>query len=74
MNEEQLRKELERAYRCIMGFSTAHLKGEKLDKTAFGYHSPTIAAARRFVREGHLDGSEYFIGKPVAVLHEHLAP
>ena len=72
MTEEQLRKELERAYRCIVGFHSAHRKGELLDKTAFGYHSMTIGAARRFVKEGELDGSDYFIGKKPDALHAAL--
>lgn len=72
MNEEQLRQELERAYRCISGFYTRHRKGELLDKTTLAYHSPTIAAARRFVAEGELGGAEYFIGKNVSVMHAAL--
>jgi hypothetical protein len=36
------------------------------------YHSPTICADARFVHEGALDGSEYFIGKSVDVLHAAL--
>lgn len=71
---ERLRTELERAYRCICGFYTALRKDELLDKTATAYHSLTIGAARRFqLEEGHpLDGSEYFIGKQVDVLHNAL--
>jgi hypothetical protein len=65
-------KELERAYRCIRGFWTATKKGEPLDGTALTYHSPTIAAACRFVADGKLDGAEYFIGKHVSVMHEAL--
>jgi hypothetical protein len=41
-------------------------------ETMLGYHSPTIAAATRFMNEGALDGSEYFIGKPVSVMHAAL--
>lgn len=72
MTEEQLREELERAYRCISGFYVSRRKGELLDKTTFAYHSPTVAAARRYVTEGELDGSEYFIGKNVSVMHAAL--
>lgn len=72
LTEVQLRNELERAYRCIMGFSTARKKGQVLDDTAFAYHSPTIGAARRFVKEGALDGSDYFTGKKIDVLHAAL--
>lgn len=68
-----LKKELERAYRCIRGFWTVTKRGEIVDdKTMLAYHSPTIAAACRFVAEGSLDGSEYFIGKHVSVMHEAL--
>lgn len=72
MTEDQMKKELERAYRCITGFHTMLRKGELLDKTAFAYHSPTIGAARRFVLEGQLDGSDYFEGKQAEVLHAAL--
>ena len=68
----QLRNELERAYRCISAFYTSLRKGEFLDKTALAYHSPTIAAARRYVAEGELDGAQYFIGKNVSVMHAAL--
>lgn len=67
-----LEKELGRAYRCIRGFWTVTKKNEVADKTVLAYHSPTIAAACRFVGEGALDGAEYFIGKKVDVLHEAL--
>lgn len=66
---ERLTTELERAYRCISGFYTARRKGELLDVTAFTYHSPTIGAARRFIKDGALDGADYFVGKPIGVLH-----
>lgn len=69
---ERLKIELGRAYRALHGFAHAHRKGERLNDTAVGYHSPTIGAAARFVREQSLDGAEYFVGKPVAVLHEAL--
>lgn len=72
MTEEQMKEELERAYRCICGFSTARRKGEILDDTAFVYHSATIAAARRFVLQGELDGARYFEGKKIEVLHDAL--
>jgi hypothetical protein len=61
--------ELERAYRCIQGMHNALQKGSEF---AVGYHAPTIAAAKRFVFEGDLGGSEYFIGKPVEALHAAL--
>jgi hypothetical protein len=65
--------ELERAYRALRGLYGAVAKGEMPDKTALAYHSPTLAAAARFVHEGALDGSGYFIGKNVSVLHDALA-
>ena len=64
------RKEQEHAYRCIQGMYHA-LTTETLFNQ--GYHAPTIGAAKRVVFEGALDGSEYFIGKPVDVLHAALA-
>lgn len=67
-----LEKELGRAYRCIRGFWTATKKNEVLAHPALTYHSPTIGAARRFVAEGSLDGSEYFVGKNIDVLHQML--
>lgn len=72
MKKRELEQELERAYRAIMGFDTARREGKPLDGTAYAYHGPTIAAARRFVREGMLDGSGYFIGKHVNVLRAAL--
>jgi hypothetical protein len=71
---ERLQEELGRAYRAIHGFHNARRKGELLADAPYAYHAPTIAAAGRFVREGALDGSEYFMGKPVEVLREALNP
>lgn len=70
-NMDQLRTELGRAYRCIQGMHNALTRGISFNAEA--YHSPTIGAAKRFVFEGALDGSEYFIGKPVDLLHKALA-
>lgn len=72
MTEDKLKLELERAYRALRGLWTVAQKGELPDKTMLAYHSPTIAAACRYVETGELDGSEYFVGKPVDVLHEAL--
>lgn len=69
---ERLRMELERAYRALFGFWNATQKGQVLGEAAQSYHAPTIAAACRSVNDGSLDGSEYFIGKPVSVLHDAL--
>lgn len=72
MTEEQLKLELERAYRALRGFWTAAQNGALPDQTMLAYHAPSIAAACRFVETGDLDGSEYFVGKPVDVLHQAL--
>ena len=69
---ERLRTELGRAYRALHAFAHAYREGKKINETAVFYHSPTIGAAARFVHEGALDGSEYFIGKSVDVLHAAL--
>lgn len=67
----QARTELGRAYRCIQVMHNALHKNPANFPEAC--HSPTIGAAKRFVFEGALDGSEYFIGKPVDLLHKALA-
>lgn len=72
MTEEELKVELGRAYRCIQGMHNT-MQAWEVNFPAMAYHSPTIAAAKRFVFEGALDGAEYFIGKPVSVMHEALA-
>lgn len=69
MTTEQLTIELQRAYRCIQGLHNAIVKGGQFNEA---YHALTIGAAKRFVFEGALDGSEFFTGKPVAVLHAAL--
>ena len=69
---ERLRTELGRAYRALHAFAFADREGKRLNETAVMYHSPTIGAAARFVREGALDGSQYFIGKSADVLHAAL--
>ena len=71
MTNEQLIIELQRAYRCIQGMHHAISTGKPFEAEA--YHAPTIAAAKRFVFEGALDGSDYFMGKPVEVLHAALS-
>lgn len=67
----QARTELGRSYRCIQGMHNTLTRG--ISFSAEAYHAPTIGAAKRFVFEGSLDGSDYFIGKPVDVLHAALA-
>lgn len=67
-----LKEELGRAYRAVHGFYNAHRDGKPPSDAMVGYHTPTIAAAARFVREGSLEGTNYFIGKHVSVLHEAL--
>lgn len=71
MTNEELTIELQRAYRCIQGMHNVLTKGQPMG-VAEVYHSPTIAAAKRFVFEGVLDGSRYFEGKKVDVLHAAL--
>ena len=69
---EALKTDIGRAYRALHGYATANRRGAVLNATATSYHLPTAGAAARFVNHGALDGSEYFIGKPVAVLHAAL--
>lgn len=69
---QQLRTELGRAYRCIQGMHNA-LTVMQAEMPGNGYHLPTVAAAKRFVFEDSLEGTDYFIGKPVEVLHGALA-
>lgn len=69
MTNDELKTELERAYRCIQGMHNALIRGSEFP---MHYHALTIAAAKRFVYEDALDGSEYFTGKPVDVLHAAL--
>ena len=72
--EARLTKELQRAYRAIRGFYTFASNGKLPDKTMLAYQAPTIGAACRFVSEGALDGADYFMGKPVDLLHNALNP
>lgn len=72
--EARLTNELERAYRAIRGFYTFAKEGKTPDEGMLSYHVLTIGAACRFVAEGALDGADYFIGKPVDVLHNALDP
>ena len=72
MTKAQLKTELERAYRALHAFRLAHIRGKQLPDHALAYHSPTIAAAARWVNEQKLDGSEYFIGKHVSILQAAL--
>lgn len=69
---KRLTTELGRAYRCVWGFFTSRRRKELLDDTAMAYHSLTAGAAGRYVNYESLDGSDYFIGKHVSVLHEAL--
>jgi len=70
MSDIDLRKELERAYRCICGLHTSIREGKLPEDAILAYQSPVIGAARRFVIEGKLDGADYFEGKHVSVLHD----
>jgi len=69
---ERLRTELGRAYNALVAYTNARDRGAPLPDHAIAYHSLTEAAAKRFVNHGALDGSEYFIGKSVDVLHAAL--
>lgn len=71
--EARLRIELERAYRALRGFWTFACKEEVPDRSMLAYHSMTIGAACRFVDEGDIAGSNFFEGKPVAILHDALS-
>ena len=71
MTKEQLEIELGRAYRCIEGMQNA-MRTLPPSSFPFAYHSLTIGAAKRFVYQGALDGSDYFINKPVDELHAAL--
>ncbi len=68
----RMRTELVRAYRALAAYTHARDHGQPLPDHAVAYHSLTEAAAKRFVNHGALDGSEYFIGKSVDVLHAAL--
>jgi hypothetical protein len=68
---DRLTSELERAYRCIVGLNNA-VQPHKLVDAMLMYHSPTIAAAKRWVYEGELDGASYFEGEDVSVLQAAL--
>lgn len=69
LTKEQLEDELKRAYRCIQGLHKEKTKGSPFDET---YHALALGAAKRSVFEGQLDGSVYFVGKHITVLHEAL--
>lgn len=69
VQEPNLKLELERAYRCIQGM---HHSMRVKEEFPAGYHALTIAAAKRYVFEGALDGSDYFIGKHNSVLQDAL--
>lgn len=70
---ERLEKELGRAYRAVRGFYSVLSKGLKPSDAMMAYHALTVGAAVRFVNEGSLDGSEYFIGKKIDVLQTVLS-
>lgn len=73
MSDPDLKVELERAYRALRGLYGCAVNGRAPDKTMLAYHSLAIGASLRFVNEGALDGTAYFIGKPASVLHDVLA-
>jgi hypothetical protein len=72
LTKEQLEEELGKAYRALRGMYGCVVMGERPSDDVVSYHAPTLGAAVRFVNHGALDGSEYFFGKPVGVLHDTL--
>lgn len=70
--QDRLQRELERAYRALRGIYGKIANGEKPDETMLAYHGATLGAAVRYVAEGSLEGSEYFEGKSIEVLHDTL--
>ena len=64
--------ELERAYRALRGIYGTIAHGDKPTASNLAYHSLTLAAAMRFVADGELDGTDYFVGKDVSVLQGYL--
>lgn len=68
LTKEQLEDELTKAYRALRGIYGYCARGKPVDHSTVAYHVLTLAAAARFVHEGALDGSTYFIGKHVDVL------
>ncbi len=72
LTNEELKDELRKAYRALRGIYGNVANGQSVNPAVVAYHSPTLGAAMRFVEEGALDGSKYFIGKPVEVLYKTL--
>ena len=68
-----LEEELGRAWRALHVYANTAKTGVLPTDATRAYHQPTIAAAKRFVLDGAFDGTAYFIGKPVEVLHETLS-
>jgi len=71
-DDDALRQELAKAYRCIRGMYEAYAHGVLPGDTMMAYHSLTIGAAVRYVETGDLDGSGYFVGKKLDVLQQVL--
>lgn len=72
LTKEQLEEELAKAYRALRGLYGRVVNGTTPDKAMVAYHSPTLGAALRFVNYGQMDGSAYFVGKHISVLHDTL--
>ena len=70
---EMQHEELDAAMRCTFWMYKKHREGVPLAKVNIGYHSPTLAAAARWVIQRAHDGRGYFFGKKVEVLHAALA-
>lgn len=67
-----LETELDRAYLALCGYAMCVEHEQPLDAAVRAYHSLTVAAAKRWVLAGAMDGTEHFIGQPVGVLHAAL--
>lgn len=68
-----LEEELGRAWRALVAYANAsETTNARPSDAQRAYHSLALGAAKRFVHEGAFDGTAYFIGKPVEILHEAL--
>lgn len=68
-----LEEELGRAWRALHVYAATARTGVQPTDATRAYHEITVAAAKRFVLDGVFDGTAYFIGKPVEVLHDTLS-
>ena len=68
----RLEEELGRAWRALHVYARTAKTGVQPTDATRAYHELTVAAAKRFVLDGAFEGTAYFVGKPVEVLHETL--